>query len=174
MINGVQQIAEWERVRSTLSHDVLKNEVIPAVSKLERILGGKVIDDEFLESFCERMCPTILSLCDDLRRLTECAEAKLSPKSYFTLAPLKGVDDETKRWLPALVHTLWLNRSEVETRRIKMCFSADAVCQSVVVLTKLWNTQRDRRTTLVKSLLIHLRQMAATVAELGQLVPYHS
>lgn len=174
MITGVQQIAEWERVRSTLSHDILKNEVIPAVSKLERILGGKVIDDEFLESFCETMCPAILSLCDDLRRLTECVEAKLSPKSYFTLAPLRGVDDETKRWLPALVHSLWLSRSEVESRRIKMCLSADAVCQSVVVLTKRWNAQRGRRAALVKTLLIHLRQMAVAVAELGQLVPYHS
>ena len=148
--------------------------MIPAVSKLERILDGKVIDDEFLESFFEKMCPTILSLCDDLRRLTECAEAKLSPKSYFTLAPLSGVDDETKRWLPALAHALWLNCSGLETRCIKMCLSADAVCQSVVVLAKLWNTQRDRRAPLVKTLLIHLRQMAAAAAELGRLVPYHS
>ena len=74
-MRNIESITEWERERARLSHDLLKNEIMPTVSKVLNILDGKVEDPEFKRTFCDLVGPRALHLCSGIEKLAGCADS---------------------------------------------------------------------------------------------------
>jgi hypothetical protein len=120
MISVYHKVEEWEHARAKLSHDAVKNEIIPAVFKLCNVISGKVKDDEFLSTFLLVMLPKIEETMHEIEALCLTAEQSLSPRQYFNIFPLSECDSETKAWLPDVTHQLWLSSSHLHFHLIQL------------------------------------------------------
>lgn len=101
---------EWQRQRSFLNHDWLKNCYLPALDTWLNILEGAVEDPDFEEFFVNnrlREWPTHRPLLDSLLLSFE---NKMSPLVWFDQEPLSQLSSETKAWLRPLIHGLWCVR----------------------------------------------------------------
>jgi hypothetical protein len=109
-------LQDWEHERALLSHDIVKNEIIPAVFKLCNVIDGKIEDVEYLANFQVTVIPKISDAICRIEALCSTAELSLSPRQYFDGFPLSGCDRETKCWLPETAHDLWLTSSRLSFR----------------------------------------------------------
>ncbi len=101
---------QWEKRRTMLSHDLLKNKIGPAISKLKNIATGKVEDPDFISHFFHDM-PVQLSVAEaEIDWLVKYAAAQISPKLFFNYPPLSRFDEDTLAWLPQTVHDLWATK----------------------------------------------------------------
>ena len=105
----------WDKCRATLSHDLLKNELGPAISKLLKILTGKVHDPDFIPFFGDYVSGQLSSIEREVNWLIENAIDSLSPKKLFECQPLINLDEDTKEWLPQIIHNLWVSRVDLIT-----------------------------------------------------------
>ncbi len=125
---------EWERRRAMLSHDTLKNQFCPAISKLRNILDGKVDDPEYTRVFLDEL-PYKLSVIDrEIDWLIKHATELLSPKQLFDIHPLVSVDSDTKEWLPIVAYELWAARTDLE---VNLRMATDLLGSVRVAATKL-------------------------------------
>lgn len=164
---------EWNARRATMSHDLLKNRIIPAVFKLRKVLSGEVEDLSFLSQFRESTTLEIERLCAEGTILADDAEYFLSPRRYFEVGPLLGLDDETKEWLPAALHAIWLERVQLRDR-VRLMKS----CVGDLREACSWWRRRDGLVEDVPmlenaaSLLTKLRGFAGVLSDLSRLPPY--
>jgi hypothetical protein len=118
---------EWQRQRSSLNHDWLKNVYLPALDTWLNILEGVVEDPEFGEGFVNgrlRDWPRNRPLLDSL---LNSFEESMSPQVLLNHEPLSKLGIKTKTWLGPLVHSLWRLRFKTQelldetTARIRLC-----------------------------------------------------
>lgn len=108
---------EWQRRRSEFNHDWLKNQFLNRLNAfLERLRGGNP-DVEKLLRFVREDLPELESHEIEARWLIESVEEEMTPRRFFEYPPLNRCSEETKRWLPDVVHEVWLNRYPVRSLR---------------------------------------------------------
>jgi hypothetical protein len=107
----------WPTEKARLNHDVLGNQVAPAVSYLIRVLEGRVEDESAVRLFVTGEVVQWESLERDLRAVINGFEHEMSPGRMFESAPLNVVSDEDKAWMTALVHDSWWERNGMKDRR---------------------------------------------------------
>lgn len=103
---------DWNERRAKLSHDLVKNRLIPATSRMLNIVSGQIEADP-IETFDTSITIVWTESNPSLRCLFETAESELSPRNYFLVEPLINCPPSTKEWLPDLIHELWLERHDV-------------------------------------------------------------
>lgn len=168
-----ESIVEWEKRRAALSHDILKNEITPAVFKLCNILFGRVEDPDFDTAFATSTGPKIERLCAELEELAQNAEHALSPRQYCDQEPLLGVDEETRRWLPEVIHLLWIHRVDLSKQVQGLSVSAGRVRESLARMNAglgappSASLERDAR-----DLLESLHGLAIDLSAMANLLPY--
>lgn len=109
----------WQLKRSEFNHDWLKNRFLNRLNAfLERLRSGKP-DAEKLSRFVREDLPEWSDHEREARWLIDSLEHELSPMRFFDQPPLSRCDSETKKWLPTVVHELWLSRYPVRELREK-------------------------------------------------------
>ena len=103
------KINNWQKRRSALNHDWLKNQFMPAFAKFINVIDGRVIDPGFLPLFLASLCADWESHRRELAALIQSFEDAMSPKNFFDQPPLKVCTGFTN-WLPQLTHELWATR----------------------------------------------------------------
>lgn len=103
---------EWNELRARLSHDLVKNRLLPATSRMIKIVTGRVVADP-VEIFESTVTTVWAETNPSLMFLFETCESALSPRNYFSVEPLIHCPPSTMEWLPELIHELWLERHDV-------------------------------------------------------------
>lgn len=114
MIVAVDTESSWQQQRSRLNHDWLKNQVLPALTALIRVVDGEVETGDPEGEIEELELGDWTKQRAEIQALLDTFEARMSPRSLFELPPLSRCDEETKTWLPDLVHELWRARYPVQ------------------------------------------------------------
>lgn len=109
-------MCEWQRLRSSLNHDWLKNEYLKNLDGLivrmqtsrsiDVVLGNEL--SSYLSAWKRRH--------PEMEKLLSTAEDRLSPRTLFEKEPLLHCSPEHKAWLSPLVHGLWLSRYDIRER----------------------------------------------------------
>ena len=168
------EIDAWEHRRATLSHDAVKNELIPAVFKLCNVVGGKVEDDEFLAAFSRAFPRRIETVLSEVEHLCATAEESLSPRQYFDVVPLSRCDAQTKSWLPASVHHLWLARSGLHARLSRVKRTLELVKAATRNACQPSTAGSLGALDATKALRASVSALADDLSHLGQALPYRS
>ncbi len=111
---AVDTESSWQQQRSRLNHDWLKNQLLPALTAVVRVVDGEVesgnpegeVEELDLGDWTEQRA--------EIQTLLDTFEVRMSPRSLFERPPLSRCNEETKTWLPDLVHELWRARYPVQ------------------------------------------------------------
>ena len=138
---------EWQERRSEFNHDWLKNQFLNRLNAfLERLRSGSP-DAEKLSRFVREDLPEWNAHEPEARWLIDSMEHELSPKRFFDQPPLSRCDPDTRKWLPTVVHELWLSRYPVRELREKAADSLARVNEQYarlsVVLKKSASASRS-------------------------------
>ncbi len=106
----------WQRRRSELNHDRLKNQFLPALAKWLNLLDDRLEDPAFERSFVRSVLPQWWRLRDEAVALADSCEAEMSPRRLVEAGPLRRAAAPTRAWLGPLAHALWLARYAVRGR----------------------------------------------------------
>lgn len=104
---------EWQIRRSAFNHDWLKNEFLNALKAFITLLDYRAPDSGEIQTFLHEALPAWPQKAAEAKWLIDSFEAEMSPKRFFDVPPLCNCDEETKSWLPEIVHDLWLARYPV-------------------------------------------------------------
>jgi len=102
----------WQLRRSEFNHRWLKNEYMPALARLLNVLEGHIEDSEFQQTFVEDVLPRWKTHYPEVLSLIHDCENDMSPRRLFEHPPLSRWPRE-HRWLPEIVHVLWLSKYQV-------------------------------------------------------------
>lgn len=105
--------SEWQARRARLNHDWLKNIFLPAIREARNIALGRLEDSEAESAFLNCRLPVWQQRYPTILNLLNTCEDHVSPRACFRLPPLSLCDPDTLVWLPDLVHTLWLSRTDI-------------------------------------------------------------
>ena len=157
---------DWQQRRSEFNHDWLKNQFLNRLNAfLERLQDAKP-DADRLARFINEDLPLWEQHEPEAKWLVESVEQEMSPKQFFEHAPLNRCGEETKRWLPEVIHGMWLARYPV----CKLQNQARALlAQSHDRYMKLQKVPRDRPTaelSNVSSVREHVVELSRACAEL--------
>lgn len=103
----------WQKRRTELNHDWLKNRFMPALSKWLNLLDDKLNDPNFEGSFINSVLGEWEENKEQILELSKSFEHEMSPARLFDWPPLSYCDDETKCWLGKLLHTHWVETYSV-------------------------------------------------------------
>lgn len=127
---------DWERRRRTLTHDVLKNRLNTALSKLCVVLDGRVRDATFVAEFYTALPRDVRAVIAEVRWLREHAIDALSPRAYFDEWPLCECDHDTRVWLPDVLEALWLERTCLRVKLDQVDAAATAFAREALALAR--------------------------------------
>jgi hypothetical protein len=117
----------WQDRRSKFSHDWLKNQFLPALSKFLNLLDDKVEDPEFEASFVSRVLPQWESHFEEALNLARDFEEEMSPQQMLQTTSLSRCDENTRQWLSSTAHRLWLARYPVHQWTSDACICVERV-----------------------------------------------
>lgn len=121
-------MCEWQRLRSSLNHDWLKNEYLKNLDGLIVQMGSSRSLDATMESQMRAYLSSWKRKHPEVEDLLNSAENRLSPRSLFESEPLIYCSPENKAWLAPLIHSLWLFRygvREMVTEARQLLLEAD-------------------------------------------------
>lgn len=105
----------WQTRRSSFNHAWLKNTLIPSIAALDNAAatpdaveiadGGEAMIRHALSDWAAHGA--------EAKILAESFEVEMSPAHLLNLSFLASCNEETREWLPALLHELWLLRYPV-------------------------------------------------------------
>jgi len=104
----------WQTRRSSFNHDWLKNKYLNRLTGFLERLKTPDPDIVRLARFIEEDFPEWEMRRDEILNLVASFEEEMSPRSLFEQGQLNQCDENTKRWLLELVHTLWMVRYPVK------------------------------------------------------------
>jgi len=109
----------WQKQRSALNHDWLKNRFLVAHLRpfIARLAAGRP-DPIRLAEFASQDWITWTSNRNELVQLLDTTDAALSPSQLLDQQPLSASTPETRAWLGALVHVLWLARNSIQQKTV--------------------------------------------------------
>jgi hypothetical protein len=157
---------DWNELRARLSHDLVKNRLVPATIRMINIVGGKIEADP-LETFDSTITIVWTEADPSLKFLFESCESALSPRNYFLVEPLVNCPPSTMEWLPDLIHELWLERHDVQS----WCKSgselvadmAAAIRDASVLLTEPGLDESHRKSNALDAM-IHLQEKSVSLS----------
>ena len=106
---------KWQKRRGDFNHDWLKNTYIQSLRSWLNLLDDKIEDQRLEKSFVTETLPEWEAHLAEARSLSHDFIREMSPRILFNFKPLSNCDEETKSWLPDLVHQRWLVRWRVES-----------------------------------------------------------
>ena len=106
----------WLKARRELSHDLIKNEWLPATSKYVRIINGQVLDNSFSRKFLPTLAESFGAVLKQCEEILEGAEFALSPAAFFFEGPLARGHLNDRDAIAQRVHQRWLDGRDVRTR----------------------------------------------------------
>ncbi len=107
----------WQKQRSSINHDWLKNQYIPALAKFINLLEGRVEDKIFEDKFTSSILPEWTIKYSELIVLPIDFEKDMSPKTIIKRVFLIFNSDDLKtqyEWVEELIHRLWKYRYNVQ------------------------------------------------------------
>jgi hypothetical protein len=87
---------------------------MPALGKWLNVLDERVEDPQFAGEFLMSVFPEWEVHCGELLQLATGFPEEMSPRIYCDCEPLCRCDADTRAWLGALMHKLWLSRYPVQ------------------------------------------------------------
>jgi hypothetical protein len=105
----------WQRRRNRLNHDWLKITFIIQLGALLNFATSKADADDDLIEACRDAVREWVEHRLESRELIDAFGSAESPKALFSIPPLSNCDEDTKSWLPDLIHRHWLTSHPVET-----------------------------------------------------------
>jgi hypothetical protein len=108
---------DWQDRRSKFNHDWLKNGFLANLNTFLVRLERENPIQEDLEIFIREELPEWESRIDEAEWLCKTVEDEMSPRRFFDVPPLANCSEETKQWLPELMHTLWMERYPIQKLR---------------------------------------------------------
>jgi hypothetical protein len=103
----------WGRRRTTFNHDWLQNYFVISLSRFLNLLRNVTEDPEYERTFVPTVLTTWEAERENAKALIEDFEREMSPRQLFQLPPLSRCSEETQRWLPDLIESLWLSRNKI-------------------------------------------------------------
>jgi hypothetical protein len=103
----------WNKRRADFNHDWLQNYFLVRFSRLLQLLDGATDDPEIERTFVTEILPSWEREGVEASAIIASFEAQMTPSLLFEEEPLCRCDDETKRWLSTLTHSLWLSRFKI-------------------------------------------------------------
>ena len=101
------ELNAWQTERARTNHDVLKNQLLPAIVYLIRVLEGRVGEPGYISIFTSRETERWSRLRTQLGNLFFRFEAEVSPATLFCSPPLDQVALRDRSWMAPLVHQHW-------------------------------------------------------------------
>ena len=143
------------------------------VSRLARVLAGRVDAPGFLDDFLNSGCIRIEIFCHEIEDLLSAAENEASPKVFFQLHPLNGCPPDIMEWLPKLLHDDWLQSKDIPQRLADARLSVSNVLRALEMLRAALSVGRAsdalRETEELRHTLSHF---SSDLGALSDLVPY--
>jgi hypothetical protein len=159
---------DWNELRVRLSHDLVKNRLIPGTTRMMRIVSGSVIADP-IETFDLIITTVWTETNPTLQALFETCESALSPRNYFLVEPLVHCPPSTMEWLPDVIHELWLERHDIrgwsETGKT-LAEELDLAIQNAGELLQYRNFD-DRKGDLLEAFVVLQNRTASLSAHLS-------
>lgn len=103
----------WAKRRTIFNHDWLQNYFVISLSRFLNLLRNITEDPEYERTFVSVVLTTWETERENARSLIDDFERDMSPQQLFQVLPLSRCDQETQRWLPSLIHSLWLSRNKI-------------------------------------------------------------
>jgi hypothetical protein len=103
----------WNKRRAEFNHDWLQNFFLLRLSRFLQLIDDLTDDPELERSFVSATLPTWESERDKASITITTFEQEMTPKRLFQNEPLSRCDQQTKAWLPDLIHSLWLRRQRI-------------------------------------------------------------
>lgn len=121
---------DWQRRRTALNHDWLKNRLLVGLAEWINVLDDLVEDDSHTRAFLITILPEWLVQREQFRSLFAQCEASVSPALLLRRPPLCAMSEADGGWLGPLVHELWVTRSDVRrlTAEAQRCLSDADEC----------------------------------------------
>lgn len=104
---------DWETLRGRINHGWLKNQICPAIARMRSIVQGKVVDDNYSETFGAAVLSEFGEMTDEFAMLIASFEKAMSPLSLFSQEPLCNMTAAERKRLGDVLHRLWLSRYPV-------------------------------------------------------------
>ena len=127
---------EWQHLRSRLNHDRLKNWLMPALSKLQRMAKGQITDPQFPAEFLGKLGREWPDMVDGFDALAETFRTAMSTAGYFDDDPLSSLPDRDIEWMKEVTHHLWMTSFPVDDLVRKLRFALREACSTYEALTK--------------------------------------
>ncbi len=119
----------WQHRRGAFNHDWLKNQFLPALGKLLRVLDGDVEDPDFERDFPDQVLGQWAGRASEAAALArECPEV-LSPRTLVEDEPFAKCPPARRTWLAELIHRAWCERFQIPekvARVVETATEADA------------------------------------------------
>src|ERR1035438_3705378 len=103
----------WQRRRTVLNHDWLKNRFLTALDAAQNIFSGRIHGEVYLSHLIEDVLLDWASRRGEIEELVASFEMQMSPKVLFETEPLVNAEMDTRRRCGAVIHGLWLGRYPV-------------------------------------------------------------
>lgn len=166
-------ILSWESRRARLSHDQLKNELAPMVSRLSRVIEGRVDAPECIDEFLSSGCVRIMIFCTEIEALLSAVENEVGPKVFFSLEPLNGCPPDIMEWLPDLLHDDWVQSKDIPKRLATVRLAVSDVLRALEVLRSDLSSGHVCDALCGTDSLRHtLSHLSSVLGTLSDLVPY--
>ncbi|RJP49276.1 MAG: hypothetical protein C4586_07660 [Anaerolineaceae bacterium] len=105
----------WQQRRSEFNHDWLKNRFLNRLNAFIERLQTPSPDAQRLARFVAEDLPEWKSHEPEARWLIESVEQEMSPRCFFDYSPLSKCSEQTKSWLPDVVHEIWAKQYSVQS-----------------------------------------------------------
>ena len=104
---------DWQHRRSHLNHDWLKNRYLNRLDGFLALLSSSQPAPDLIREFVEQDFGEWEKRAGEAGDVISSFVREMSPGSYLSRPPLCLVPDETRQWLVAVLHDLWIARTPV-------------------------------------------------------------
>lgn len=103
-------VCRWVAERNSLTHDWIKNVVLPFLGYWTNVLDGGVRDPEFLDSAAERLRADWDGTLARTTTLLSHVESAVTPRLLLECPPLDRLNPADRRAIGVVIHTVWWAR----------------------------------------------------------------
>jgi hypothetical protein len=165
-------ILVWERERARVSHDLLKNEFIPLLSKAIRIIQGKVQDDGFEATIPDKVLGMGAELSISVSTILDSMATSISPAAYLDCPPLSNLDEDSKEWLSELIEGAWMRSYGIDRLQNEVRCLVEELTRRIGEIGLFPPMSSGEKLSFVSALLDHVRDLSVKLAKLRSAIPY--
>lgn len=165
-------MAAWESRRARLSHDLIKNEMVPLISKSIRITQGLVKDGDFEDSIPSQIKELAGRLITGVNQISETMIRDASPASFIGIPPLCDLDDDSRDWLSEVVEAIWMEDKAVERGRSRITRTLSRLKDDLAKLQEFSSMSQALKLASLKQLMETVRELGNQLGLLRSILPY--